>query len=191
MKWLIGLALLGGVGIVLHNNGVLYNLTHELQPEPARNCKVGGPMKDGTYLALAKEDAKYLIDTHIGNPNDRLNSLRTLSALVAGSRAVQLPENTEVKVISNASTTLYGCKYDISKVKVLHGDLANTTGWVERDTIVDSPLFALYQSMRASKSKTPRTLPAAVPDEPDPISKAQFASRRAERRVKQMQADNQ
>lgn len=139
-----------GLGWWCNKTGVIYNLTHSLQPEPGRECQVNGPIKSGVYIAPEKADMKFPIDAKIGTPAQRLESRQTLRVIIDQAKVYELPESTKVKVIRSGFVELYKIKNPLVEISVLDGDYAGQTGWVERENVIDSPFMEAFQAMRAA-----------------------------------------
>lgn len=164
MTRLTGIIVFIALAAYLHSSGLLFNITHDLQPETGRQCEVRGAAGHGCNLAYKKDDVKSIIDTRIGTPMDRAASEKVLNSMIRDEQVVHIPEFAEVKVLGAGFVTLYGCRYAVAKVQVVSGAAADTTGWVERENVLDSPLFALYHSMRATKSEKRASAAAGMPD---------------------------
>lgn len=142
-----------GLGWWCSTNGILYNLMHGFEPEPARKCVLQGVHKEGVYFAPGKEDISYLLDTHIGSGGQRIEAMQKLLAAVSHGLVYKVPESTVAKVVSNSTHKMYGVPHHIVEIEVVDGDFAGQRGWVEREDVVESPLMEAFTAMRASGRK--------------------------------------
>ena len=137
-------------GWYCYKTGMFYVLSHDLQPEPNKVSELVGPVGTGVNMAFAEENAKYLIDTHIGTAGQKLEAVQTLNAVIARGDAVNLDDHTKVKALESDKVKVYGCDYAVVQVEVVDGDHQGTNGWVERENVIDNPLQQLFQSMRGT-----------------------------------------
>ena len=146
--------ILAGLGWYAYSNGIWYVCQHGGQPEPGRACEMVGPIKEGVNLALEQDDAKYMYDAQIGRPDMKAASRYTLSQIINEGRIVTVPDHSNVVVGETQFLTLYGNKYPVVHVDVTSGDLNGTSGWVERNNVLDNPVMQLYQFMRGTSRPT-------------------------------------
>ena len=160
---MIMLLVIAALGWYAYTTGAYYSLTHGMQAEPKRACELCGPYRKGAFMAYEKDDADFILQTHIGTPGDKLSSCNTLDAIVSEGRVALLPEHTQAVVETSGTRTLYGCIYPITKVKITNGEYQDQEGWVERENVIDNPIQQIYQAMRSTSAPTKRLGGSADP----------------------------
>jgi hypothetical protein len=154
-KNILKLAILGGLGWYFYTSGIFYNLTHEMQPELGRRCEVVGPIGEGVDAAGAKESLKYVIDAKIGTASDKAAGRLTVAALKRKGELATLADHTPVKIMESSKLPVLGYPYTLTRVEIIDGEYKGSAAWVQREDVIDSPIYQLHQSMRATKVSNP------------------------------------
>ena len=146
---LIFLLLIGGALYWGYQNGSLESLRSGGVPQVGREAKLMGPVKGaGVDVCIDKHSISRAIDSHIGSASDRLAGAAEVAAMYRSDRAVNVADNTRVKVLEASSVKVGSIPYKITKVKILSGENKGGVGWTDRADVIDTPVQELYQSMR-------------------------------------------
>jgi hypothetical protein len=145
------LCVLAGIGWYCQKSGILYNLTNDMQPEPGRECHIQGPVRAGVYVAGVKETMQFVIDSHIGNANEKAMARASLNTLERRGELTTVDDGTAVTVIGNSKLKVLGFPYPLTQIEINSGSNAGSKGWVQREDVVDTPIQELYQNLRVAK----------------------------------------
>lgn len=153
MGRIIFLLLVVVLGYWCFTSGVIYNLTHQFEPEPQRAAVLHGPRKDGVKFAPVKENMQYVIDSKIGTPGQRVEAMLRETAAMNQGLIGKFDENTPCKVIETSNITMYRTKYPIVKVAITGGEYKGSRAFVQREDVIDSPVMELFAAMRNAAKK--------------------------------------
>lgn len=146
MGRIILLVILVAAGWYCYKTGIYYAVTHGFVPEPDKVSEVVGPVGTGFYMASSPENIRYVLDTHIGTPEQKSESNLNLQQIISRGDVVHLDDHTKVRAIESDKLKVYGCEYPVVHVEVVGGESNGAKGWIERDNLIDNPLQQLSRS---------------------------------------------
>lgn len=139
--------------------GCLESIRSGAVPESGRECIVAGPIPNkGVPVAVDPESLKKEMDTHVGGASSaRLAGVSGLQSLYDDGQLATIADRSKVKIIENGQLRIDGVPYQIVKVRLLDGDNKGSTVWIERINLIDTPIQAVFQSLRTSGKSAPET----------------------------------
>jgi hypothetical protein len=150
----------------LFTSGIAQAVVSGNVPQPGRECRLCGPKTGHVFLSLDKDQAALPIDATIGGKRDRHPSQVALARGIVAGEVLCPADNTKARVLTNANLSLYGCPYQITKVKLLSGPFKGKSGWVMRQDVMDTPVQEVIQSgFRSSGKIYERELETCDPSE--------------------------
>ena len=157
MARILIILMIAGVIWYADTHDVAKDVAHLLSPKAGTKCELRGFFGECIYMGDDKPTMKTIVDSTIGNAQDRMQGAQTVATLIRNGDIMELDDHTKVQVIGNDNFILYGATHPIVKVKVLSGGYSGQTGWINRDDVIDSPLQDFYQKNFRQGKKRPTT----------------------------------